>query len=936
MAKNLLIVESPAKAKTIGKYLGPDFEVMASVGHIIDLPKKRLGVDIESDFAPEYVPIEGKEKVINSLKKAAKGKEVVYLGPDPDREGEAIAWHIADSLGMGKFNFKRVLFHELTPQAVEAALKSPVDLSRTRFDSQQTRRILDRLVGYLISPVLWEKLKRGLSAGRVQSVALRILVERERVIQAFAPEEYWTVSGFFKSGDKVFEAQLNRRGNEKIDLKNEAEAGRVLRDLDGAGYVVESLVAKDRKRSPSPPFTTSTLQQAAFNRHRFDPAKTMRIAQALYEGVELPGGTVGLITYMRTDSVRVSDQASLEAREHARKNFGRDYAPASANRYANKKGAQDAHEAVRPSSVERAPDKLRGQMDREQWLLYDLIWRRFVASQMTPASVRQTTADIAAGEYRFRATGSVVTFKGFLAVYDPMTEEDKNTLPRLEEGQRLALEKIEPRQHFTQPPARFNEATLVKELEERGIGRPSTYASIISVLRAKEYVEARRGQLRPSEMGMMVNDLLVASFPRIMDVAFTADLEEDLDEIEEGGVGHLEVLKKLYTPLADNLSTAKASMPNVKIAGLPVDVACPGCGQKGGVSIRYGRNGFYLSCAACGHTADFSRDEKGNPTPVPPITLGEECFCDVCGKPMVPKKGPYGSFLACAGYPECRNTKPLTRDRDGNYSAASKADVPPLPEGMDPSCPKCGRPLAVKLAKKGNYFISCTGYPKCRTAFSFPTGFKCPKPGCGGDLSERPSRKGAFFGCSNYPECRVIISGTPAAEPCPECDFPYVVVSNRKSAQGKKYCPNPDCPTNSYEDKERPSSPAWFEGRAYENKASSPASRTRTAAAKTSAAAKKTAVMTDADAEAKAAPKKTAAAGTTTKTAASKKTAAAGTTTKTAAAGTRTAARTAASKTAAARIKKSPADEDGGPEKPAGAAAVRRRLSAVKGAPEDD
>ncbi|MDR0354681.1 MAG: type I DNA topoisomerase [Deltaproteobacteria bacterium] len=812
MPKNLLIVESPAKAKTIGKYLGPDFEVMASVGHIIDLPKSRLGVDVNNDFSPEYVPIEGKQKVILALKKAAKGKDVVYLGPDPDREGEAIAWHIAESLGQGQHNFKRVLFHELTPQAIKAAINEPAALSQSRFDSQQTRRILDRLVGYMISPILWDKLKRGLSAGRVQSVALRILVERERSIQAFLPVEYWTVTGFFESGGSPFEAALVKHKGEKIEPATQEEAEAVVQAVTGKVFVVSDLNSKDRQRRPSPPFTTSTLQQAAYHRYKMDPSRTMKTAQSLYEGVELPGGTVGLITYMRTDSVRINEQAAKETQAHIKKTLGSAYVPDKPNYYKNKKGAQDAHEAIRPTSVERTPDSLRGQLDGNQWQLYDLVWRRFVASQMSPATIKQTTAELSANDYCFRTSGSVVTFKGFLAVYSPETDEDKNMLPPLHLNQELWPEKIEPKQHFTQPPPRFNEATLVKELEEQGIGRPSTYASIISVLRDKEYVEGKKGQLRPSEMGTTVNDLLVACFPRMMDVAFTAAMEEDLDQIEEGAAAHLDVLNKFYAPLIDSLATAKTNMPNVKIDGLPVDAECPSCRERGHMSIRYGRNGFYLSCSNCNQTTDFTRDEKGAPLPAAPLSLNEELFCEKCGQPMTIKKGKYGAFLACTGYPACRNAKPLVVKENGETQLVEEK-LPPLPEGMDPDCPKCGKPLVVKKAKRGNFFIACSGYPKCKEARSFPTGFHCPRPGCSGVIEEKQSRRGPFFGCSDYPACRLILKGSPVKESCPKCNFPYLVESNISARRGEMICPNPDCPTNQNEGQS--SSPAWVEAKGY-------------------------------------------------------------------------------------------------------------------------
>jgi len=780
MSKSLLIVESPAKAKTIGKYLGPDFEVRASVGHIIDLPKKNLGVDIQNGFTPKYEIIEGKQKVISELKKAARGKETIYLGPDPDREGEAIAWHIAQALGEGH-HYQRVLLNELTPQAIKKAIANPGPISRPRFESQQTRRILDRLMGYLISPLLWDKLKRGLSAGRVQSVALRLIVERERAIFAFTPEESWTLTAEFLSGERPFSALL-QRGAKKAEFKNAAEAEAVVRDLAGATFTVAELTAKDRQRHPLPPFTTSTLQQAAFNRLKMSSKRAMKVAQDLYEGLDLPGeGQVGLITYMRTDSVRINDQAAAEALEHIRRAFGPEFAPASPNRYRNKKGAQDAHEAIRPTGVFRVPDQLRGRLEPGHWQLYDLIWRRFLASQMTSARINQTTADLTAGRHTFRATGSVITFKGFLALYD-LGREEEDTLPPLAKGQTFKAQALRPKQHFTQPPPRFTEATLVKELEVKGIGRPSTYAAIISTLKDKEYVDAAKGVLRPTEMGFAVTDLLVKSFPELMDVDFTAGLEENLDGIEEGRAGHLEVLSSLYDPLARDLKAAEAAMTNLKREGAPAEAACAACG--GALKLRYGRNGFYLACPDCGATCDFERDERGRPRPLAPPDPEPVGVCEKCGRPLVIKKSRYGPFAACTGYPECKNAKPLA----GGEAAAGPETPPPMPEGAPTVCEKCGRPLALKKNRQGAWFISCTGYPKCKNAKPLPSGVKCPKEGCDGEIVEKSSKRGPFFGCNRYPKCRVVLSGRPVKRPCPVCGREFMV----ENPAVKK---NPEAPT---------------------------------------------------------------------------------------------------------------------------------------------
>ncbi|MDR1042264.1 MAG: type I DNA topoisomerase [Deltaproteobacteria bacterium] len=834
---DLLIVESPAKAKTISKYLGPGYEVIASLGHVRDLPQSSLGVSIEDGFTPTYVDVPGKEKTLKELKRAAKGKGTVFLGPDPDREGEAIAWHIAEYLGRDSHNFKRVLLHELTPGAIKAALADPTDISLNRFESQQTRRILDRLMGYLISPVLWSKLKRGLSAGRVQSAALRLVVERERKIYAFVPDEYWSLDAFLTKDGQGFKAALARRDGKKLELKTGDETRACLAAVEGKAFRVASVVSKERRRNAPPPFTTSTLQQAAYSRLGLAPARTMRLAQQLYEGVELPEGNTGLITYMRTDSVRVNDQAAAEALELAGSLFGPDHVPSTPNRYKNRKGAQDAHEAIRPSSAARTPASLEGKLPQELLRLYSLVWSRFLGSQMAPAVFQQTAADLECEGYGFRATGQVMRFDGFLAAWGPGPgravkaddapesadaessgadtgsaeapegqgqpdtapagdrEEYGDMLPPLAEGESLVPDRLVPAQHFTQPPPRFNDATLVKELESRGIGRPSTYAATISVLRAKAYCEGPKGQLRPTEMGLMVNDLLVGSFPRLLDYAFTADMEEDLDQIEEGHAERLAVLEKLYSPLAESLDAAKISMLNVKTDGLPIATACPKCGVTGEMRIRYGKSGFYLSCGACGATCDFTRDERGEPVPVPDPELAEEVNCPKCGRPMLVKKGRFGPFLACSGYPECRSTQRITVE-DGMAVPQPDEEPPDFPEGSPRECPKCGSPMVVKRARAGSWFLGCSKYPKCKETMPFPSGFACPVPGCGGQIVERSSKRGAFMGCSNFPRCRFLTRGELVKDPCPECGFPYRVrPQNAAAGPDALKCPNSECPT---------------------------------------------------------------------------------------------------------------------------------------------
>ncbi|MBU2547473.1 MAG: type I DNA topoisomerase [Proteobacteria bacterium] len=799
MAKSLLIVESPAKARTIGKYLGSNFEVRASVGHIRDLPVNRLGVDVEEGFAPEYVTIQGKQKIINELKKAAQGKETIYLGPDPDREGEAIAWHIADILKGKDRDFRRVLFHELTPSAILSAIEHPETLSEQRFESQQARRILDRLVGYRLSPLLWDKVKRGLSAGRVQSVALRIITDREREIFAFKPEEYWSLAARLLAEGVEFSARLFKQDGKRIELKTGDQAGDVVRSLQEARFTVKEVVSKERKRHAAPAFTTSQLQQEAFGRLRLPARQTMRLAQQLYEGLELGSeGSVGLITYMRTDSVRVADTALSEVRQLIQARFGKEYLPARPLHYRNKKGSQDAHEAIRPTSAARTPEQVSRYLSGSLLALYELIWRRFVASQMNPAIFDQTTADIEAGPYLFRATGSVIRFKGFLEVYDRPSKDDREILPPLTQGQPLELLELLPRQHFTQPPPRFTEATLVKELEENGIGRPSTYAQIISTLRDKEYVASNKGQLSPTELGFIVSDLLVESFPRIMNVEFTAGMENELDEIEEGRVRWQDVLDKFFQPFEVDVVRAAETMQSLKRDGLKTDLTCDKCASN--MVLKYGRNGPFLSCdryPECRNAFDFTRDDQGRMVPVKQEPAATDETCDKCGKPMVMKNGRYGPFLACSGYPECKNTRPL--------NGALVPENLELPEGMDPVCDKCGGKMAVKRNRQGSLFIACDNYPKCKNTRPYPTGVKCPKKNCDGDLVERSSKRGVFYGCTNYPKCRTTLRTRPVNQACPVCGHPFLVESpqdkqtGEKESRGGLVCPGKDCDYRSSE-----------------------------------------------------------------------------------------------------------------------------------------
>ncbi len=720
----LVVVESPTKVKTLQKYLDKGFVVKASLGHIKDLPSNRLGVDVERGFTPQYVALRSKSKTLQELKKAAAGVEVLYVATDPDREGEAIGWHVAQELALPKTKVYRVLFNEITERAVKAAFKRPGRIDLKKVDAQQARRILDRLVGYKLSPLLWDKVQRGLSAGRVQSVAVRLICEREREIQAFVPEEYWSLHARLAAGGPPeFSATLRERDGEKVALGREADVQAVLRELDGVAFTVRAVSTGERKRNPAPPFITSTLQQEAARRLRFSAQKTMVVAQQLYEGVELGDeGPVGLITYMRTDSPRVAAEAQAEARGYITQRFGAEHLPDRPPSYRARRSAQEAHEAVRPTSVLRVPQELAGALSRDQLALYRLIWERFLASQMRPAIYDTVSVDVAAGPYLFRAQGSSLRFAGFTAVYVEAAaearpdEEEQAGLPPLEAGQPLTLRALEPKQHFTQPPPRYTEASLVKELEEKGIGRPSTYAAILSTIQQRGYVKRERGTLFPTELGQVVTDLLVAAFPDILEVAFTAQMEESLDQVEEGDQAWVETVRAFYEPFAKDLKRAQREMADLK-EGRPTDQVCPRCGAP--LLERWGRYGRFLACSAfpkCSFTQDLADNgQAAEPT-------GE--ICDRCGKPMVVKEGRYGKFLACQGYPACRNTKPIA------------------------------------------------------------VGVGCPQEGCGGALTERRSRRGkAYYACSNYPRCTFILWQRPVAEPCPECGAPFLV---ERSSRGKR------------------------------------------------------------------------------------------------------------------------------------------------------
>lgn len=772
--KSLVIVESPAKAKTLQKYLGSDFKIEASVGHVKDLPPTKLGVNIEKDFEPEYIVLKGKEKVIDRITKSARGAERIYLAPDPDREGEAIAWHLAGELeqhGVARDNIYRAKFNEITKRAVTDAIANPDQLNVSLFDAQQARRILDRLVGYQISPLLWTKVTRGLSAGRVQSVAVRLVVEREREIQDFKAEEYWSVEAQVQAkAGTAFEMKLSALNGKKPQIQTIDQAREILEavgalnlaeaDSSSNGnerasdtrklltgkidktWSISSVEKKDVKRHPAPPFITSTLQQEAGRKLGFGASRTMSIAQRLYEGVELGSeGMTALITYMRTDSTRISNEALAAARTHIAKVYGDQYVPENVNVYKSKKGAQDAHEAIRPTDMNLTPERVGQFLEKEQLKLYTLIWNRFIACQMADAIFEQTKAEANPKPgYVFTATGLVSKFPGYLAVYEEGKDEGENsdtkgnTLPVLHQGDPLGVLGIRGSQHFTQPPPRYSEASLVKELEKRGIGRPSTYASIVSVIQDKEYVEKdQNAKFRPTELGFIVTDLLVQSFPEVLDVTFTAQMEEKLDQVEDGNQNWKELLREFYQDFKQQLDLAAKNMRSIKAEEIPTNILCDKCGQANLV-VKWGRN---------------------------------------------------GRFLACPRYPDCKNTK--------EYVAAGEDRKPTVQavEESDEVCPNCGRKLVVKNGRHGR-FLACPGYPDCKTIRPFKTGIKCPQCGAG-DLVERTSKRGKlFFSCSTYPECKYAIWNRPVAHACAKCGSPFMMVSET-SKRSVYICPNEAC-----------------------------------------------------------------------------------------------------------------------------------------------
>jgi DNA topoisomerase I len=735
--KSLIIVESPAKARTIGKYLGPGYAVLASVGHVRDLPERELGVDVEAGFEPKYVTIRGKGKVLRDLAREAKGADRILLATDPDREGEAIAYHVAEQLGYEDGNgerFQRVLFHEVTADAVRRALETPDRLDMRKVEAQQARRILDRLVGYQVSPLLWKPIRPGLSAGRVQTVALRLITEREDEIRAFTPEEYWSIVARLEAKGQEFEAKLHQIDGRKFHLEDESAATRVVSDIDGVPFIVDTVKRRERLKNPPPPFTTSTLQQEAAKRLGFNARQTMRVAQQLYEGVDLPGGAAGLITYMRTDSTRVSPTAVGAARELLAERFGDRYLPAAPRMWGGKqqKAAQDAHEAIRPTDPTRSPDDVKRFLDRDQNRLYELIWLRFMAGQMQPAVYDTTTVDfdIEGGgrHYLFRATGSVLKFDGYTRLYqearedgDHRTLDDLAPLPALEAKSPVDLHAIEPNQHFTQPPPRFTEASLVKEMEKLGIGRPSTYAQIISTIRDRKYVEMDKKRFAPTPLGETVAKVLIRVFPDLFDVGFTSGMELELDRIEEGELDWRTVLQDFYGPFQEQLEQGGDASASIIGSLMELDESCPECDRT--LAVRWNRFGRFVGCTGypeCRYTRSLDDEDRPEPEPT-----GETC--PECQGALMQRTGRFGPFIGCANHPTCKFTKPVT--------------IPGL------TCPACGE----------------------------------------GEVGEKRTRRGKpFWGCTRYPECDWSVWDRPVPIPCESCDAAFVVAKSTK-ARGEFY-----------------------------------------------------------------------------------------------------------------------------------------------------
>ncbi len=773
---SLVIVESPAKAKTIHKILGKQYTVKASIGHIKDLPEKNLGVDIENEFQPIYVVIPGKEKIVKELKKASKEADKVFLAPDPDREGEAIAWHIASEISDNKSKSPdgkifRIVFNEITESAVKEAISKPAKIDRNKVEAQQARRVLDRLVGYKLSPLLWRKVRKGLSAGRVQSVAVKLIVDREREIKEFKSEEYWSINAEFEGSQApTFWARLNKINQkatdgesktkklEKFLIPNEKTAHSIIQDLSNKVFILDKIERKQRKRMPYPPFITSTLQQEAARKLKFTAKKTMTIAQQLYEGIELgEEGPVGLITYMRTDSHRIAPEAQEWARKIIEQEFGKDYVPEKPPFYKSRSSAQEAHEAIRPTYRDKRPEEIKKYLTKDQHALYTLIWNRFIASQMSPAQLEQTSFIIyskpvastdvkeasspvsdSLPSYEFRASGTVVRFDGFMALYtegkDENGEDNGLILPTLKEKEILKLLNLQPKQHFTQPPPRYTEATLIKTLEEKGIGRPSTYATILSTIQDRKYVTKSDGKFQPTELGMVVNDFLVERFSELIDVGFTAKMENELDQIEDGKMKWVKVVKDFYNPFSIKLNEAIKTAGRVKPEDIPTDA-----------------------------------------------------ICEKCGRPMVIRWGRHGRFMACSGFPECRNTKPINNQEQAVNNEQAMVNV----QETNEMCEQCGSPMLIKSGRYGK-FLACSKYPECKNTKPLSTGIKCPKDE--GEIVERRSKKGKlFWSCSNYPDCKFASWYKPIPRKCPKCNAPVLFEKQNKTGTITIFCYNKEC-----------------------------------------------------------------------------------------------------------------------------------------------
>lgn len=742
--KKLIIVESPSKIKTISKLLNEDYVIMSTMGHIKDLPSKKLGVSLNEDgISLEYVVLDGKEQVIANICKRASSCDIIYVAPDPDREGEIIGWHIAQEIAkVAKKNTQifRISFNEITESAILDAINHPGDINIKLVEAQQARRVLDRWVGYEVSPILWRKIAKGLSAGRVQSVALRMVCDREKAIRSFVPEEYWTITGNFAHNKSIITAPLTNIGKEKADIKSEKNAQETIEKLKKEDYVIASITDKTRMRSPLAPFMTSTLQQAAYNLLGFSVKKTMLVAQHLYEGIPLQDRNtpVALITYMRTDSLRISDTALQQVRSYIDKNYKSEYLPAKVNVYGKKTKTktQDAHEAIRPIDVNMTPEKIKQYLPTDEAKLYDLIWKRFVACQMKPAEYAQRQVTITGGIYTFKTTGSTLIFDGFLSVYQEEEEDEKDekvVLPAtLKEKNPLDLKKVDPKQHFTQPPARFTESSLVKELEKEGIGRPSTYATILNTIQARAYTTAEKKKFIPTELGMVVTDMLVKNLPEIMNPKFTAQMEEELDKVAHGDIERDTLLKNFYTAFMEDLSVFAGKDASKK--AVETDVMCPTCNTHK-LAIRFGKS---------------------------------------------------GEFLGCTGFPECNFTSNFTRDEKGIISL-KEAEVPKL---LDRNCPNCSKQLRQMHGKFGD-FVACSGYPECKYIERKKLPFQCPQ--CGSDIIERAWRGGKFWGCSGYPKCKLAIFDPIDEKPCPQCKWPFVTKKTDKEGNITIICLNKDC-----------------------------------------------------------------------------------------------------------------------------------------------